>query len=247
MYAHSLRACLHRGGKSAHKIWSLIWLKPSTSPSHLCIPNTHTQYFASNNQPPLDTIVQSPSHSPPPLPPYTFVCCSTHLYCFWYIWPLSSLSLTPPGVRSVSLLLLLLLLLSISTSHFFHYSEMDNTYAHKMWAAAAATKHSKKDEKDGWCGSSVLRVVWDGKSINENCLFQISHFSFPCVLCTDARSFDSIRVHTCMFSYINFRMRGGVCVCTSQKAEQKKHTQREYTLVSFCHSLPNHGCLWWWQ
>jgi ABC-type sugar transport system substrate-binding protein len=36
----------------------------------------------------------------------------------------------------------------IHLTFFFHYSEMDNTYAHKMWAAAA-TKHSKKDEKDG--------------------------------------------------------------------------------------------------
>lgn len=43
---------------------------------------------------------------------------------------------------------------SVSTSHFFHYSEMDNTYAHKMWVAEyrqhqqqqPATKHTKKDK-----------------------------------------------------------------------------------------------------
>lgn len=54
----------------------------------------------------------------------------------------------------------------ISTSHFFHYSEMDNTYAHKMWVAehiaqaastAAATKHTKKDKMSG-----SVRRRWRG-------------------------------------------------------------------------------------
>jgi hypothetical protein len=76
-------------------------------------------------------------------------------YCFWYIW--------------TSYIHLTFLFFSL-------FRNDQHVRTHKMWAiwGWVYTWEIRRGEKN-----------WrDGKSINENCLFQISHFSFPC--CTDA-------------------------------------------------------------
>lgn len=53
----------------------------------------------------------------------------------------------------------------------FFFRKMDNTYAHEICCDGG-------EGKSGWRNARVESGT--GKSINENCLFQISLFSFPC-------------------------------------------------------------------
>lgn len=85
----------------------------------------------------------------------TLVCCSTHLLLLIHMATLSlsyTHSLFHPylfSLYTISALLCRFNWSSISTSHFFHYSEMDNTYAHKMWVASTAAVVSiSKEEKN---------------------------------------------------------------------------------------------------